>query len=83
MAGAKACFLFRTICPILPWAGRQQASRKTYHHAIKRQRPCLDERFAHKCCQAAGLMNDIMDCVHAQIVTYKMFTALIMYMFLS
>ena len=39
---------------------QQQGSKKVRHHAIKRQRPRLDERFACKCCQTGGLEHDIM-----------------------
>ena len=37
-------------------AGKQEDTPS----AIKRQRLCLDEWFAHKCCQAGGPTHDIM-----------------------
>ena len=49
----------------------QQGSEKVRHHAIKRQRPHLDEWFTGKCCQTGGLEHEVRNvfCVHAQSVT--------------
>ena len=47
MAGMKAC------CVVLylgPRSCSGLAGSRICHHDIKRQRPRLDERFAHKCC---------------------------------
>ena len=56
--------LFCTFVLDLALGWRQQGSRKVRHYAIKRQRPCSDERFTRKCRPTGDLVHDVMYFVH-------------------